>query len=171
MEINASKANKPMNPKVSVIVPNYNHASYLKQRIDSILNQTFQDFEVIILDDCSTDNSLEVLSHYKNHNKVSHCVFNDTNSGNPFKQWDKGIQLAKGEWIWIAESDDWAEPEFLETINTHLRNCNNCGLIYTSSRLVDAEGCIRFSNSNNNDGSIKVYNGEKFIAEKLSTVQ
>ena len=123
MEINASKANKPMNPKVSVIVPNYNHASYLKQRIDSILNQTFQDFEVIILDDCSTDNSLEVLSHYKNHNKVSHCVFNDTNSGSTFKQWDKGIQLAKGEWIWIAESDDWAEPEFLETINTHLRNC------------------------------------------------
>ena len=51
-------------PQVSVIVPNYNHAPYLRQRLDSIFNQNFQDFEVIILDDCSTDNSKEIIEEY-----------------------------------------------------------------------------------------------------------
>ena len=58
-------------PKVSVIVPNYNHAPYLKQRIESILNQTFQDFELILLDDYSSDNSREVISDYSSHSKVT----------------------------------------------------------------------------------------------------
>ena len=66
---------------ISVIVPNYNHASFLKQRIDSILNQTFQDFELIILDDCSTDNSREIIETYRNHLKVSHIIYNTENSG------------------------------------------------------------------------------------------
>ena len=101
-------------PKVSVIVPNYNHAPYLEQRIESILNQTYQDFELILLDDCSTDNSLEVLSMYAKHPKLSHYIVNEQNSGSTFLQWDKGINLAKGEYVWIAESDDWAEREFLE---------------------------------------------------------
>ncbi len=102
--------------KVSVIVPNYNHAPYLKQRLASIFNQTFQNFEVILLDDASTDNSVEILEKYSTHPKVNHFVINDTNSGSTFKQWQKGIELAKGEFIWIAESDDWAESSFLEIL-------------------------------------------------------
>ena len=58
-------------PTVSVIVPNYCHAPYLEQRIESILQQTFQDFELILLDDCSTDGSREILERYRNHPKVS----------------------------------------------------------------------------------------------------
>ena len=67
-----------MNPLVSIIIPNYNHALYLKERLDSIFNQTFQDFEVILLDDCSTDTSREVLAEYAKKDKVSHCIFNET---------------------------------------------------------------------------------------------
>ena len=104
-----------MPPKVSVIVPNYNHARYLKARIDSILNQTFQDFELILLDDCSTDNSVELLQSYAGHPHVSHIVLNDRNTGSPFLQWQKGIGLAQGEYVWIAESDDTAQPDFLST--------------------------------------------------------
>ena len=104
-----------MPPKVSVIVPNYNYARYLKARIDSILNQTFQDFELILLDDCSTDNSAEVLEGYRTHPLVAHLVVNTQNTGSPFAQWFRGIGLAQGEYIWIAESDDLAEPTFLET--------------------------------------------------------
>ncbi len=74
---------------VSVIVPNYNHASYLVARIESILNQTYQDFELILLDDCSTDDSREVLLKYKDNPKVTHLVFNEQNSGSPFIQWQK----------------------------------------------------------------------------------
>ncbi len=89
---------------ISVIVPNYNHARFLKRRIDSILNQTYQDFELILLDDCSSDDSCDILLSYKDNPHVSQIVFNDENSGTPFKQWDKGIRMAKGKWIWIAES-------------------------------------------------------------------
>ena len=88
---------------VSVIVPCYNHAPYLKQRIESILNQTYQNFELILLDDVSPDESGEILLSYKDHPKVSHCIINERNSGSTFHQWNKGIALAQGELIWIAE--------------------------------------------------------------------
>lgn len=101
---------------VSVIIPNYNHAAYLRQRIDSVLSQSFDDFELILLDDCSTDNSREVLESYWQHPKLSHLIYNETNSGSVFRQWQKGIDLAKGEFIWIAESDDYAHPQFLEKL-------------------------------------------------------
>ena len=93
---------------VSVIIPNYNHAPFLKERIDSVLNQTYDNFEVIILDDKSTDNSKEVIANYRGHSKISHIVYNEENSGSTFKQWQKGFSLAKGDYIWIAESDDVA---------------------------------------------------------------
>jgi len=104
------------NPLVSVIIPNYNHAPFLKERIDSVLNQTYRNFEVILLDDCSTDNSREIIERYRGQEKISHIEYNAANSGSTFKQWEKGINMAKGDWIWIAESDDIAEPIFLESL-------------------------------------------------------
>lgn len=103
-------------PLVSVIVPNYNHARYLEQRLDSVFGQTYPNFEVIILDDCSTDNSLEMINCYKDNPHLSQIVVNETNSGSVFKQWDKGINLANGELIWIAESDDYCELNMLEEL-------------------------------------------------------
>src|SRR5688572_4442057 len=110
------RSNNNNNPLVSVIIPNYNHAEYLRNRIDSVLNQTFQDIEVILLDDYSADRSLEILREYSDHPKVSHIVANDANSGSTFRQWEKGIDLAIGDWVWIAESDDWCETTFLESV-------------------------------------------------------
>ena len=130
-------------PKVSVIIPNYNHARYLYQRIESVLNQTYQDFELIILDDCSTDNSKEIIEYYRNHPKVSQIVYNKENSGSPFKQWHKGINLAKGEYIWIAESDDYADVMFLETMVTHLEQNSNVGIAFCSSHWVDAGNHVK----------------------------
>ncbi len=100
--------------KVSVIVPNYNHALFLEERLTSIFNQTFQDFEVILLDDASTDNSVSILETYSQHPNFSKLIINENNSGSPFKQWKKGIELAKGKYIWIAESDDTCDLNFLE---------------------------------------------------------
>jgi glycosyltransferase involved in cell wall biosynthesis len=104
-----------MGKLVSIILPNYNHAKYLQDRLDSIFNQSYQNFEVILLDDCSTDTSLEILKNYEVHPKVSHFIPNKKNSGSPFLQWQKGIKLAKGDFIWIAESDDFCDLNFLET--------------------------------------------------------
>jgi glycosyltransferase involved in cell wall biosynthesis len=85
----------------SIIIPNYNHGKFLHQRINSILCQTYQNFELIILDDASTDNSLEIIENFKDHPGISHIIYNKTNSGSPFKQWVQGIILAKNNWIWM----------------------------------------------------------------------
>lgn len=127
-------------PKVSIIIPNYNHAVFLKQRIESVLQQTSQDFELILLDDCSVDNSVSVLETYKNHPKVTHIDLNTKNSGSPFKQWQKGIALAKGEYIWIAESDDYCELNFMETVMCQFKQYQDLGLVYAQSIDVDADG-------------------------------
>jgi glycosyltransferase involved in cell wall biosynthesis len=121
---------------VSVIIPNYNHARFLKERIDSVLNQNYKDIEVIILDDCSTDNSREIIESYRGHEKITRIEFNETNSGSTFKQWEKGINLAKGEWIWIAESDDVADLEFLSTLIVEIGK-NEVNVAYCCSQIID----------------------------------
>ncbi|UBQ38307.1 glycosyltransferase family 2 protein [Acinetobacter johnsonii] len=127
---------------VSVIVPCYNHAPYLKQRIESILNQTYQNFELILLDDVSPDESAEILLSYKDHPKVSHCIINEKNSGSTFHQWNKGMALAQGELIWIAESDDVADLSFLETLVEPFQQNPNLVLAYSQSHRMDSQGNI-----------------------------
>jgi glycosyltransferase involved in cell wall biosynthesis len=124
---------------VSIIIPNYNHSSFLKQRIDSVLSQTYQDFELIILDDCSTDISRKIIEQYRSHPKVSNIVLNQQNSGSPFRQWERGIALAKGEWIWIAESDDYAHTELLRQLVAQTGANENIVLSYCQSVEVDNE--------------------------------
>jgi glycosyltransferase involved in cell wall biosynthesis len=148
---------------VSVIVPNYNHAPYLKERIDSIVNQTYHDFELILLDDCSTDNSREILESYRSNPHVTHIVYNEQNGGTPFAQWYKGMQFAKGEWIWIAESDDMADLNFLEKVMEVAESHPECGVIYTMTRKVFKESIW----SPECDGSIYIYSGEQFNKEHL----
>lgn len=126
-----------MNPLISIIVPNYNHERFLKQRLESVFNQSYSNFEVILLDDCSTDNSQEILLEYAQSPKVSHCVFNKVNSGNTFVQWQKGIQLAKGEYIWIAESDDYCEVDFLEKVSKPLFENKEVSLAYCQSNRAN----------------------------------
>ncbi|MEM1326644.1 MAG: glycosyltransferase [Bacteroidota bacterium] len=127
-------------PLVSIIVPNYNHATYLEQRLDSVFNQTFTDYEVILLDDASTDASIKLLGSYRSHPKVTHVVINERNSGSPFLQWQKGIELAKGKYIWIAESDDWADGLLLEKLVETLEKDGNIQLVYCASYRTESDG-------------------------------
>jgi glycosyltransferase involved in cell wall biosynthesis len=128
--------------KVSVIVPNYNHAPYLHDRINSVLDQTFQDFELVLMDDCSSDNSREIMERYRDHPKVSQLVFNEKNSGNPFEQWEKGISLTSGEYIWIAESDDWCSRDFLDTAMEALQKSENLSLFFSRSYQIDQANAV-----------------------------
>lgn len=128
------------NPLVSVIIPNYCHAKYLDQRIQSILNQTFQDFEIIILDDKSTDNSVEIINKYKNNPHVHKIILNKENSGNTFLQWNKGIREANGKIIWIAESDDYCEPTLLEELIKAYFHAPNTVIAYSTSMTVNEKG-------------------------------
>lgn len=151
-------------PKVSIIVPNYNHSVYLSERLDSILTQTYQDFEIIILDDCSTDNSHEVIEKYRTNSHVSHIVYNELNSGNTFIQWDKGITLARGRYIWIAESDDVAHPEFLQTLVSNLDCHPKAVLAFSHSFFIDDKGNDMqvYKHHNNDFNTVYVHDGQRF---------
>jgi LmbE family N-acetylglucosaminyl deacetylase/glycosyltransferase involved in cell wall biosynthesis len=127
-------------PMVSVIVPVYNHEKYLIERIESILNQSFRDFEIIILDDASTDFSYEVATQFQRHPAIK-IIRNDENTGSPFKQWQKGVALAQGKYIWIAEGDDFAESNFLESL-LHYFIDEEVSLAYCASHRIDEEGLI-----------------------------
>lgn len=149
---------------VSVIIPNYNHAQYLNQRIDSVLNQTYQNFEIIILDDCSKDNSREIINAYKNNNKITHIIYNKNNSGSTFKQWEKGISLAKGEYIWIAESDDCADISFLEKI-MHSFSTYKSNVCFSQSKLIDENNDVLSEKLQILEGSTSLY--KEFLLNKL----
>ena len=159
-----------MSPTVSVIIPNYNHAPYLKERIDSVLNQTYQDFEVIILDDCSPDNSVEVIEQYRSNPHVSHILINEQNTRNTFIQWERGISMAKGRYIWIAESDDVAEPQLLETLIGQLEQHPDASVAFCHSRLIDADGALLSEQNTKNPaqpGQITIDDSSTFLRHLL----
>jgi glycosyltransferase involved in cell wall biosynthesis len=128
-------------PKVSVVIPNYNHARFLRRRVDSVLQQTYEDFELILLDDCSVDNSREILSSYTGDPRVR-MEFNAANSGSTFKQWNKGVRLARGEYVWIAESDDYSDPRFLKRLVGMLDSEPKAAFAYCRSWRVSAEDTV-----------------------------
>jgi len=152
--------------KISVIISNYNHAKFLTRRIESVLEQTYTDFEIIILDDCSTDNSKEIIEQYRSNHKVSNIIYNQTNSGSGFKQWLKGIQIAKSEWVWIAESDDWCENNFLEVLVKGIEKNPSCTLAYVQSYCVGDNNEVKWQ-SNHNEPD-QVIDGKKFFEQRLA---
>lgn len=128
-------------PKVSVIIPNYNHARFLPQRFASVLNQTRQDFELIFLDDASTDESRDIFAQLPGDPRIR-AIFNTTNSGNTFVQWNRGAGEAWGDYLWFAESDDYAEPQLLEELTARLEENPGVGVAHCASMWVDTEGTV-----------------------------
>lgn len=129
-----------MQPKVSVVIPNYNHARYLPRRIASVLQQTEKNIEILLLDDCSTDESRAVITRYARQDARIRLVLNEHNSGNTFAQWNKGVAMASGEYIWLAESDDYAAPTLLAKLCALLDANPSVGLAYCDSWHVDENG-------------------------------
>ncbi len=126
----------PALKRISVVVPNYNYAHHLQQRLSSVLNQTYPVFEVIILDDASSDDSLEVIDRLiKNSGRLCRRENNTVQSGSVFRQWAKGIEMARGDYVWIAEADDDASPDFLSGL----------------ADRMSPESAIAFSNSSQID--------------------
>ena len=133
------------NPLVSVIVPNYNYARFLRQRIDSILLQDFTDYELILLDDASSDDSRSILESYRSNPHTACIVCNEQNSGSPFSQWQKGLSLARGKYVWIAESDDYAASSFLrETVDVMERH-PEAVICFAGSSRIDPHGRVAVS--------------------------
>ena len=152
VNIYSNRIRKSLTPekKVSVIIPNYNYADFIIERIDSVLFQTYPIYELIILDDASTDDSVEIIekkiaSIKKSYPKIK-VVFapNKKNSGGcVFSQWQKGLKLATGDYIWIAEADDSCDAHFLETAMEKFSENSKAVLFYSDSYRINQDNVIK----------------------------
>ncbi len=126
--------------RVSVIVPNYRHARFLPERLQSVFSQTLKPHEIIFLDDASPDASVQVVRRLARFAPVPmQIVVNEENSGSTFRQWMKGLALATGDLVWIAESDDSANPLFLERLVPEFFD-PEVVLAYCQSALIGPDG-------------------------------
>lgn len=136
---------------VSVIVASYNHGKYIGNLIESILNQTYNDIELLIADDCSTDNSAEIINSYKNvcEQKLKRFVFLT-------KEKNKGItdslnsllKMAEGEYICPVGSDDMLKPDAVETLYNFIKDKPEYGFVGGNSEIMDEEGRICYWDKN-----------------------
>lgn len=110
--------------KISVIIPIYNAECFLKKAIESILIQSFDDFELILIDDGSVDNSSQIIDWYESQNKKIIAI-HQSNSG-VSKARNVGIEKASGQWIYFLDSDDWIEPDYLSNF---IKDAENYDLI------------------------------------------
>ena len=168
--------------KVSVIVPNYNYAKYLKRRILSIGEQIYPVYELIVLDDASTDDSktmikkaVAVASRMKPEMKIK-LVWNKKNSGKAISQWIKGVEVATGDYIWIAEADDVARRDFLAEVMRGFEKDPDVVLAYSESAIINKYGILMmpsFRHSRDREGtghfkSSYIRSGKKEIEEIMA---
>lgn len=166
--------------KITAIIPNYNYADFIIERIDSILFQTYPVSELIILDDASTDDSVMVIEEKIKLVKQSRpklkikFLKNKENSGGcVFAQWQKGLKAATGDYIWIAEADDSCNAKFLETAMQKFSEHRNTVLFYSDSYRINQDDVIksrtctdwmdmwrsgRYNNDFYNDGKDEIMN-------------
>jgi radical SAM superfamily enzyme YgiQ (UPF0313 family)/glycosyltransferase involved in cell wall biosynthesis len=126
-------------PKVTVVVPSYNHERFLARRLESIFTQTYKNIELLVIDDCSSDDSDSVIRSFLQKHSFRY-IRNGRNSGSPFAAWETAASLATGRYIWICESDDYADPAFLETAVSMMEKRPKAVLFYCDSVIIDGEG-------------------------------
>ena len=125
------------NPLVTVLMPVYNGGEYLKLSIKSILAQTYRDFEFLIINDCSTDNSMEIIRSYRDSRIVVHT--NAINMGQT-KSLNVGIRLAKGKYIARMDADDMAFPSWLKKLVNYIENHPENIAVGTAAIVIDSVG-------------------------------
>jgi len=122
-----------MEALVSIITPCYNSEKFIQETYESIKNQTYNNWEWIIVDDCSTDNSVEIINGFKDER--IRLQINSTNSGAAISR-NKALEMAKGRYITFIDSDDLWLPQFLEKSIAYLKN-NKTELVYATYKRVD----------------------------------
>jgi glycosyltransferase involved in cell wall biosynthesis len=164
-------------PAISVVVPNYNYAEHMPKRLSSIFLQTQPVKEILVLDDCSTDDSLTVIPAVaKEWGRHIRLLPNRTNSGSVFKQWRKAADTASGEFLWIAEADDLCAPQFLAEVVPLMRNDRSVKFTFSDSSAIDAKGAPMWSSYKSYYASVApnalsrtaVFEGEDFARRFLS---
>ena len=134
-------------PTVSVIIPTYNRAHLLGRAVQSVLNQSYQDFEIIVVDDGSTDDTEEVIKEFQEQDKRIRYIRHEKNKGGSAAR-DTGIKAARGEYIAFQDSDDeW----FLEKLEKQMKAFENTtpevGVVYTDMQRINEDGEIEYWHS------------------------
>ncbi|NJL12530.1 MAG: glycosyltransferase family 2 protein [Microscillaceae bacterium] len=125
--------------KVSIFIPLYNAEKYISQTIESVLNQTFKDWELIVLDDCSTDNSYEIAKAFEAKDSRIQVKKNTQNLG-MMGNWNEGIKYCKAEYFVKLDADDLWHPEILEKSLEILEKIPEVGLVFTKYINIDENG-------------------------------
>jgi len=129
---------KHVPPMISVLMSVFNGEQYLREAIDSILNQTFQDFEFIIIDDGSTDSSAGIINSYKD----SRIHFIQQDNVGISESLNRGITLAKGKYIARMDADDISDPDRFRYQYEYMRANNDIDILGGHARLIDTEGRV-----------------------------
>lgn len=141
LRLPASTAASPMAASISVVVPSYNHGAFLEERLASIVSQRRAPSEIIIIDDASQDDSLVRARTFAETSPLPvRIVVRRRNSGSPFAAWEEGARLARGDLLWIAESDDVADPRLLERLAPFLERDERVVMAYCQSAAIGSQG-------------------------------
>lgn len=125
--------------KVSLLIATYNTAEYLPQCLDSLLAQTYEDWEAVCIDDCSTDNSLAILNDYASRDERFKVIHLDKNQGQA-KARNKGIESCTGDYVCFLDSDDWFAPDSIEKIIDTFHNNPNADSVLFKCVKVHSDG-------------------------------
>jgi glycosyltransferase involved in cell wall biosynthesis len=128
-------------PLVSIVFTSYNHQVFVRQAIDSLLSQTYQNFELIIVDDNSTDSSQDIIKEYQ-HVKNIKLLLRESNSGSYVKASNYGAGYANGKYILFAQCDDFAEPTQLQKLVNAFEKNSDIGVSFCRSNLIDKDGIV-----------------------------
>lgn len=127
--------------KISVIIPCYNAATFIAKCLDALANQTYRDFDVIIIDDCSTDETVSIVEKYSMNSAYTITLLrNEVNSGPAFSR-NKGVNYATSEFVAFCDSDDWYAEDFLEKMLQRLEETNS-DISFCGYNVVDSKGNV-----------------------------
>ena len=147
--------------KFSVIVPVYNTQKYLKRCIESVLNQTYKNYEIILINDGSTDNSLKILKKYESNNKVK--IITQKNHGLSYTR-NVGILHATGDYVILLDSDDFLEKDLFKVLNLNIKNEDmikfNYNYYFGNNEKKPIQS-VKFKENNGREALIKLINEKK----------
>lgn len=132
-----------MSPRVSVCIGTYNRVQYLDECLDSVFAQTLADFEVIVVDDASTDGTVDLLARYT-HDARLRVITRASNSGLPAVARNQACRAARGDYLAFLDSDDYWSPEKLEKQVAFMEQHPECGLCHTFARVVESDGRLSY---------------------------
>lgn len=127
-----------MDPLVSVFIPTYNAGQFVSQAIESVLSQTYQNYELIIINDGSTDNTTHLLKQYQEHPKVT--IHENAQNMGISPTWNIGLSLCRGEFIAKLDADDFFEPDQLKTVVEFFQKHQEVGLVFSGLNLIYPDG-------------------------------